>query len=322
MMKPEVFYAKIMLFGEYSVICDSMALTIPYAHFTGELRFVEQEQYTNYELAQDSNQHLKCFLEYLKKLQEKKHLKNLLDLERFEMDIRNGLYFESNIPQGYGIGSSGALVAAIYDQYANQQDRNRKIFTGLEISKLKEIFSHMESYFHGVSSGLDPLLCYIRHPLLIRNKLQIETVGIPRDKFLSNSAIFLVDTGILGKTGPLVRLFSEKCKQEDFMSQVRNIFITANNGCIESLLKGEMEQFFNHLTELSAFQFMYFPEMIPDTMKTAWETGLHREDFKLKLCGSGGGGFLLGISRDFKSTRKYFKQQGMELIPVFKHQKD
>jgi mevalonate kinase len=311
-----------MLFGEYSVICDSMALTIPYSHFTGELRFINREQYTNYELALESNQHLRNYLDYLKDLQNNAGFRDKLDLVRLEKDILDGLYFESNIPQGYGIGSSGALVAALYDQYVQAGDKSRKIFTGLEISSLKEVFSRMESYFHGVSSGLDPLLCYIRHPLLIRNKLQIETVGIPRDKFLSNSAIFLVDSGILGKTGPLVKLFSEKCRKDDFMNQVRNVFIPANNGCIETLLKGDMLPFFSHLTELSAFQFLYLPEMIPSNMRSAWEAGLQRDDFKLKLCGSGGGGFLLGISNDFKSTRKYFRQNGLELIPVFKNNKD
>jgi len=318
-LKSEVFYAKIMLFGEYSVICDSMALTMPYSHFTGEFRFTSQEEYTNYELAIDSNRHLSNYLPYLKELQEKAVLWDKLDLERFESDIRNGLYFESNIPQGYGIGSSGALVAAIYDQYVINPNKKRKILTGMEISNLKEIFSRMESYFHGVSSGLDPLLCYIRHPLLIKNKLQIETVGIPRDKFGSNSAIFLVDTGVLGKTGPLVKLFFERCKKDDFLDQVRSVFIPANNGCIENLLNGNMEPFFSQLTELSAFQFIYLPEMIPDHMKPIWEAGLQRGDFKLKLCGSGGGGFLLGISRDFNLTRKYFRQNKLELIPVFKN---
>ena len=103
------------------------------------------------------------------------------------------------------------------------------------------------------------------------------------------------------------------------MNEVRNVFIPANNGCIETLLKGDMEQFFSHLTELSAFQFLYLPEMIPSNMRPIWESGLQRDDFKLKLCGSGGGGFLLGISNDFKATRKYFKQIGLELIPVFKN---
>jgi len=160
-VKSEVFYAKIMLFGEYSVICDSMALTIPYSHFTGELRLFNQEQYTNYEMAVESNRQLGKYLPFLKKLSRKKSFRVKLDLEKLAHDIDNGLYFESNIPQGYGIGSSGALVAALYDQYALPGSKNRKIITGLEISNLKDVFSRMEAYFHGVSSGLDPLLCYI-----------------------------------------------------------------------------------------------------------------------------------------------------------------
>lgn len=318
-MKSEVFYAKIMLFGEYSVIYDSMALTIPYSHFTGVLNFINQEQYTDYELAVESNKHLRSYLKYLKDLQDGKALRFKLDLDRFENDIDNGLFFESNIPQGYGIGSSGALVAAVYDEYVLNGIKNRMILTGNEISNLKDLFSKMESYFHGTSSGIDPLLCYIRHPLLMRNKLQIETVSIPRDKFGANSAIFLVDSGIYGKTGPLVKMFTDRCKKDDFLAEVRNVFIPANNGCIKSLLNGEMEPFFNHLTELSAYQFLYLPEMIPSNMRSIWESGLQRNDFKMKLCGSGGGGFLLGISRDFNLTRKYFKQQGLELIPVFKN---
>lgn len=316
-MKSEVFYTKIMLFGEYSVICDSMALTIPYSHFTGELRFINQEEYTNYEMAIESNRQLLKYLDYLKKLQDEKNFSARLNLDKLERDIRNGLYFESNIPQSYGIGSSGALVAAIYDQYSSDRAQLRKIYTGIEISNLKEVLSRMESFFHGISSGIDPLLCYIRYPLLIRNKMQIETVSIPRDKPGADHAIFLVDTGIIGKTGPLVNLFMERLKDMEFSDQVKNVFIPANNGCIETLLKGDMAPFFNHLTELSAFQYLYLPEMIPDRMKALWQTTLQRDDFKLKLCGSGGGGFLLGISRDIKNTRRFLKQNGMETITVY-----
>ena len=308
-----------MLFGEYGVICDSMALTIPYSHFTGELMFIGQEQYTNTEMAGESNKQLRNFLQYLKEMQRKPSLRDRLDLDRLENDLENGLYFESNIPQGYGIGSSGALVAAIYDHYVIRKNNSRKILTGMEISNLKEVLSQMESYFHGVSSGLDPLLCYIRSPLLIRSKMQIETVTIPREKFGANSAIFLVNSGVLGKTGPLVRLFTDKLKDPGFNNQVRNVFIPANNGCIETFLKSDMVGFYSYLTELSAFQFLYLPEMIPANMKSLWEAGLQRDDFKMKLCGSGGGGFLLGISNNFRTTGKYFQQNGLELIPVFKN---
>lgn len=320
-MKNDIFYAKIMLFGEYSVIFDSMGLTVPYAHFSGELSFINYEQYTEYETAVESNRHLLNYLPYLRKIREENTSTISLDLDKFENDLHQGLYFESNIPQGYGIGSSGALVAAIYDRYSNGNLKSRRILTGPEIAALKSELSLMESYFHGTSSGLDPLLCYVRHPLLIRNKSRIETVGIPRDKFGSGQAIFLVDTGIVGQTGPLVKLFLERSKQPDYLELVRNVMIPANNGCIETLLEGEMERFFSHLEILSSFQLDHLPEMIPDHMKLFWKEGLRRDDFKLKLCGSGGGGFLLGISRDFKSSRKYFHSFGFKLIPVYKNDK-
>jgi mevalonate kinase len=318
-MKGEIFYAKIMLFGEYSVIFDSMGLTVPYAHFTGELSFINFEQYTEYETAVESNRHLQRYLPFLLQVKREDPANLPLDLDSFENDIKEGLYFESNIPQGYGIGSSGALVAAIYDRYSGSKIKNRKILTGPEIAALKSVFSRMESFFHGRSSGLDPLLCYIRHPLLIRSKTGIETVGIPRDKFGANHAIFLIDTGKAGQTGPLVNLFLDNCKNDRYLSLVKEVLIPSNNGCILSLLEGDMGTFFTHLETLSAFQFEYLPDMIPEHMKKFWSEGLLRDDYKMKLCGSGGGGFILGISRNFRTTRKYFQQNGLDLVPVYKN---
>lgn len=314
----DIFYAKIMLFGEYSVICDSMGLTIPYGHFTGELSFIDNEQYTEYDFAVESNRHLKEYLVYLKDLLDRKRLAFDIDVEKMGMDIDKGLFFESNIPQGYGIGSSGALVAALYDAYSGDDFRHIKVLTPRDINRLKEIFAQMESYFHGVSSGLDPLLCYIKYPLLIRNRSEIETVGIPRNKFPKNGAIFLIDTGRIGKTGPLVKLFFDRCNDEDFMHHVHKEYIPANNHCINSLLAGDFSEFFPSLERLSAFQYKYFKEMIPSEYEKYWDKGLHSDDFKLKLCGSGGGGFLLGIAGNYDKAKRYFDQEGVATIPVYK----
>jgi mevalonate kinase len=43
------------------------------------------------------------------------------DLAELKSDVETGMYFDSSIPQGYGVGSSGALVAAIYDRYAQDK---------------------------------------------------------------------------------------------------------------------------------------------------------------------------------------------------------
>ncbi len=198
--RPEVFYAKIMLFGEYSVICNSMGLTIPYAHFKGEFGFLNKYRYTDYDFAIDSNKMLRDYHDHLKVLQDKGELKCELDLEHFHKDLGENLFFESTIPQGFGIGSSGALCAALYQRYAKNKIRSHRVMKQEDVRQLKDIFSQMESYFHGISSGIDPLNCYMKYPLLINGETGISVVGIPRNKFPREGAIFLVDTGVPGIT--------------------------------------------------------------------------------------------------------------------------
>ena len=59
------------------------------------------------------------------------------------------MYFDSSIPQGYGVGSSGALVAAIYDQYALNKITVLENLTKDKLVQLKTVFAAMESFFTG-----------------------------------------------------------------------------------------------------------------------------------------------------------------------------
>ena len=43
-MRNPLFYAKILLFGEYGIIEDSKGLTIPYNSYKGSLKFEENSQ--------------------------------------------------------------------------------------------------------------------------------------------------------------------------------------------------------------------------------------------------------------------------------------
>lgn len=316
--KSGIFYAKILLFGEYSILCDSMGLTIPYTHFRGELSFINDDKYTDYDFAVSSNKLLREFAAYIRKLNDEGSLLCDFDIDAFEEDIRHSLYFESTIPQGYGIGSSGALVAALYEKYVPGHISGTKRIPKVEILKLKEIFSQLESYFHGTSSGMDPLNCYVKHPLLIHNRKDICMVGIPRNKHDQKGAIFLINTGNPGKTSPLVNLFLDKCKVDDFMSRVRGEMIPLNDACIKSLIKGETKKFFSNLRELSGFLYDNLAPMIPETFKKIWRYGLESNSFYLKLCGSGGGGFLLGFTDDFEKAKEELHNMNVEIIPVYK----
>ncbi|MCF8368361.1 MAG: hypothetical protein K9G76_04905 [Bacteroidales bacterium] len=323
--RSDIFYGKIILFGEYGIIFDSMALTIPFTHFHGELSFnnrYNKFKYTDFDFANNSNAQIEAYSAYLRKLINDKKLDLAFNFDAFIKDLDNGLYFESSIPQGFGLGSSGALVAALYSQYALNKISGGRSASKDEILKLKDIFSKMESFFHGKSSGIDPLNSYIQFPLLINSKTDIETVGIPRNKFNGNSAIFLINTGKPGKTEPMVNMFLENCQKPDYIDVINNQYIPLNNSCITHLINGELEAFFNTLAKLSKLQSTYFQNMIPANYMEAWAYGNKTNDFNLKLCGSGGGGYLLGFTPDIKKSQSYFKSQNIETVTVYKSSRD
>ncbi|MFT6200822.1 MAG: mevalonate kinase, partial [Vicingaceae bacterium] len=202
-MRGPLFYSKILLFGEYGIIKDSKGLSIPYNFYNGALKIDEHHTVTTH----TSNANLKRFVAYLEELQEKKPLLVSFDFERLKTDVQNGLYFDSSIPQGYGVGSSGALVAAIYDEYAGNRITILENLTREKLLILKTIFAEMESFFHGKSSGLDPLNSYLSLPILINSKDNIEPAGIPSQTESGKNAVFLLDSGITGETAPMVQIF-------------------------------------------------------------------------------------------------------------------
>src|SRR5690554_3452921 len=90
------FYSKIMLFGEYSIICGSMALTIPYSHFNGSLKFINNNHYTDLDFAQRSNHLLhEYYQQYLEPIAQNGGMPNKFNHKLFKKDIDEGLYFES-----------------------------------------------------------------------------------------------------------------------------------------------------------------------------------------------------------------------------------
>ncbi|MCD4736565.1 MAG: hypothetical protein K8R53_11015 [Bacteroidales bacterium] len=317
----EIFYAKILLFGEYGIILDSRALSIPFTHFQGELSFdnrMNRYKYTDVEFAVNSNNRISEYVKDLESLLNKQTLNVEIDLDALKNDINKGLYFESSIPQGFGLGSSGALVASVYNRYAVNKITINKEISVKDLLTLKDIFSVMESYFHGKSSGIDPLNAYIKYPLLFYSAKEVETVEIPRKEFTKNTAIFLINSGQQGKTEPLVKLFLENSTKPEFNKKIRENYIPLSDLCIETLIKADLPEFFDHLTELSRFQIANFGEMIPASIKNTWEHGLDSGNFTMKLCGSGGGGYFLGFTGNFEATRTFLKEQEIGYITVYK----
>lgn len=309
-MKGPLFYSKILLFGEYGIIKDSKGLSIPYNFYNGALKMSENPS----EQAQKSNQNLKRFVSYLETLNPELVVFNI---ERLQSDVQSGMYFDSSIPQGYGVGSSGALVAAIYDKYAQDKITVLENLTREKLLKLKAIFSEMESFFHGKSSGLDPLNSYLSIPILINSKDNIEATGIPSQKTEGKGAVFLLDSGIIGETAPMVSIFMEKMKKEGFRKMLKNQFIKHTDACVDDFLKGDIKSLFDNTKKLSKVVLNHFKPMIPKQFHELWKQGIDTNDYYLKLCGSGGGGYILGFTEDIEKARLSLSGYSLEVVYNF-----
>ncbi|TBN05407.1 mevalonate kinase [Hyunsoonleella flava] len=309
-MKGPLFYSKILLFGEYGIIKDSKGLSIPYSFYNGALKKDDNSS----EEALKSNASLKRFVAHLENIDDSIVR---FDVERLKADVNSGMYFDSSIPQGYGVGSSGALVAAIYDKYAFDKITVLENLTREKLLKLKGVFSAMESFFHGSSSGLDPLNSYLSIPILINSKDNIEATGIPAQQSEGNGAVFLLDSGIIGETAPMVQIFMENMKKEGFRSMLKNQFIKHTDACVDDFLKGDIKSLFRNTKQLSKIVLNHFKPMIPKHFHELWKKGIETNEYYLKLCGSGGGGYILGFTEDLDKAKQALSDHKLEVVYNF-----
>jgi len=278
----ERYYSKVILFGEYSMIFDSTALMVPLKRFSAQWRFASSAQGST-----ASNASLKRFVDYLSTLDD---AKEIIDLQRLNRDLRYNLYLDSNVPSGYGLGSSGTLVAAVYDGYAKQKSD--------DLLALKTLFGQMESYFHGSSSGIDPLQCYLGKPF----KITPRNVEILNDGFLRNDIhICLIDTKIKSNTKPLVEHFKAQRENPEFLKRFQTEYLPYVKKCINAMIWNDKKVFFSSLRLLTKGQLEFLRPMITDNTLDLF-TSNYDFNFGVKISGSGGGGYVLGFTDDVNAT--------------------
>jgi mevalonate kinase len=309
-MKAPLFYSKILLFGEYGIIEDSKGLSIPFNFFKGGLRIGDMSEL----IEKESNLNLKKFRDFLLKIE----ISTVeFDFEKLNLDLNKGMFFDSSIPQGYGVGSSGALVAAFYDRYAINKITVLENLTKSKILVLKNIFSTMESFFHGKSSGLDPLNSYLSLPILIHSKNEVETTGIPSQESKGKGAVFLLDSGKSSDTAPMVDLFFKSMKNKNYNKMIQEEFIKTTDNCVDDFLNGNFNSLFKNIKVLSKVVLKNFKPMIPENFHNIWAKGIESDEYFLKLCGSGGGGYILGFAKDFKKAQKSLNDFDLEVVYNF-----
>jgi len=284
--------AKILLFGEYTILLGTPALAVPIQNFTSRWDFSDAPH--------PSQVHLHSLLQYLKKEQC-----SFLDLRAFDHDMKKGLLYDTTIPIGYGAGSSGSVSAAILHRYATSTTKDQ--------AKIRTQLQFIEDNFHGKSSGLDPLVSYYQKPVLIDEEKQIQL--LPDLEWKGVGTFFLIDTLKSRSTAPLVQAFKERLQEEEgYKSDLQDILVPDVKLAIINLKQGNATALFDNMHDISMFQFKYFKAMILPVFHDLWLKGLSGDLFKLKLCGAGGGGYILGWTQDYLAAKK--QMRGFKLLRI------
>ncbi len=194
--------------------------------------------------------------------------------------------FVSNIPCGYGLGSSGTLCAAVYDAFSSVTSHD-------DLTLLKKQLAQLESFFHGNSSGIDPLVSYLQQPILFTNsEIRIAPPTI-MDVVFDKKIFTLLDSQQPRLAHEWIALFHTKMTDSKFATPFAEKLVPAVSDAIHYLLQQSYEHFFRAVGNISQFQYEYMREWIPTTLQRQWKQGLDSGDYFIKLCGAGGGGYFL-----------------------------
>lgn len=265
--------AKILLFGEYTVLMGGSGLSLPW--FGYGAGWVQDPQ---------AAPEFRAFIDFLASVEV---LSKAIDTEALAADHADGWRLRSTIPFGSGLGSSGVLCAAIFDRYHTME---------LNLEETRKVLSGMESYFHGRSSGLDPLVGFLKKAIVSRRD-ELEVLAEIPKLTGPGYTIALVDSAIPRETRALVEKFRLRTENDP---QYRNLLekelIPSNEAAINHLLCDDHEAMIKHWQIISRLSLDVFSDMIPEQMRHTWLAGISSGREFYKLCGAGGGGYFLKLS--------------------------
>lgn len=268
----QIFPAKILLFGEYTVLSGSSALAIPFDHFSGQWQM---------------NTHIDPTLhDWVYKMRHLKiDLSPFLLLDEFEHAVQSGLNFSSDIPVGYGLGSSGALTAALFSSYGKDLD-------GLSLEEFRVLLSQAESCFHGKSSGIDPLVSYTKKAIRYHQDKGAQYVEIGN----RNLNFYLINSNQPRETKTLVAYFNTLKEEDGDFREAMNQLAFLQTEAINTFIEGDIQRLWEIVIKISTIQLNYLPWLIPESIKPLFEEGIRSQNFAMKLCGAGGGGYFIRIN--------------------------
>ena len=108
-----------------------------------------------------------------------------------------------------------------------------------------------------------------------------------------------------------------KMKNDGFRKITDEDFAKYTDACIDNFLHGDASALFKNVKSLSKVVLKHFKPMIPNTFHELWKEGIESNDYYLKLCGSGGGGYILGFTEDYDKAKNILRDYKLELVYRF-----
>ncbi len=256
--------AKVLLFGEYTVLFGGSALAIPYPTYSAQWRYDTVLSTATQEL-----------LDHLRTIASDLHAN--VNLTLLEEAVMSGLYFNSNIPQGMGLGSSAALSAAVYDLVSVEVPES--------MEDIRSDLAMIEGLYHGKSSGLDALVSFLSAPI----ELWDGRVKICKS-FVSPMYIYLVSSGEGRSADGLITWYKDQLLKDQFRDKMKAL-AEASTKAIQHFIEGDLE--LPDISGISDMQWKYLRPLISDRIVPAWEEASLSDGVSMKICGAGGGGYYL-----------------------------
>lgn len=271
MLSGRAYPSKLLLFGEYTVLHGTQALAVPFHAWSGRWVMMPHSSPDN-----------PGFISYARWL----HREGFMTedhLDRMLEEHRQGWRYDANIPVGYGLGSSGAYVAAIFSRYLD---------TGTVTPRVT--MARMEAYFHGSSSGMDPLVAWFGKAVYKDEQGEFRLIEDPG--WPAGTYVYLLDSQISRSTEPLVKAYNEKRKDQEFVRSVELDLSPMVEFAIHAYLAKATAPLLEAVARISLFQRRHFIPLIPPEIRRRWDTLATDPGVYVKLCGAGGGGFFFVIA--------------------------